>query len=144
LKINDNLADSQNKSLHTAYAKYKASNAAVQLYEQMVADGNWPKKYQRVTITEIRQLFISKSVWHAQYVPCFKDITKYEEMLEWLENITDDDVWDQKKIAYHFSDLKEWLDEKQKEKKRAKAKAKKTTKKAKEKGDEKKDSKKQK
>ena len=144
MKINDNLADSQNKSLHTAYAKYKASNAAVQLYEQMVADGNWPKKYQRVTITEIRQLFISKSVWHAQYVPCFKDITKYEEMLEWLENITDDDVWDQKKIAYHFSDLKEWLDEKQKEKKRAKAKAKKTTKKAKEKGDEKKDSKKQK
>ena len=142
MKINDNLADSQNKSLHTAYAKYKASNAAVQLYEQMVADGNWLKKY--VTITEIRQLFISKSVWHAQYVPCFKDITKYEEMLEWLENITDDDVWDQKKIAYHFSDLKEWLDEKQKEKKRAKAKAKKTTKKAKEKGDEKKDSKKQK
>src|SRR6516164_2599521 len=58
LKINDNLADSQNKSLHTAYAKYKASNAAVQLYEQMVANGNWLKKY--VTVTEIRQLFISK------------------------------------------------------------------------------------
>lgn len=133
LNVNDNLASSQSKSLHVAYAKYKACNTAVQAYEQMIAKGDWPKKYQRVTVTDIRQLFVSKSVWHAQFVPCFQDIDKHEIMVEWLDSTTDVDdeaVWGRKKAAYHFADLKDWLEEKKKEAKKGKAKAKKVAKKA--------------
>ena len=75
------------------FAKYTACLAAVQLYEHTVAEGKWPTKYEKVTVTEIRQLFVSKSVWHAQYeyVPCFQDITKYGEMLAWLESTSQGD-----------------------------------------------------
>ena len=68
-----------------------------------------------------------------QYIPCFQDISKHEEMVNWLEddgsgNDDDESLWGCKKVAYHFSDLKEWLEEwkkakgkgKQKEKERKK------------------------
>ena len=80
-----------------------------------------------MTVTEIRQIFVSKSVWHAQYIPCFQDISKHEEMVQWLKDSgsgdDDEDVWGYKKVAYHFVDLKEWLEEKQKEKEKGKQKA---------------------
>jgi hypothetical protein len=46
-------------------------------------------------------------VWHAQYIPCFQDISKHEEMMIWLEddgskNDEDEDLWGYKKSAYHF------------------------------------------
>jgi hypothetical protein len=135
LDVDETLASSQSKSLRIAYAKYTACLAAIQCYEGIVSEGKWPSKYEHVTITEIRQLFVSKSVWHAQYVPCFQDMTKYGEMLAWLERTTDDEdddddgaddesVWGKKKPIYHFSDLKEWLEKKKKEVKKEKAKAK--------------------
>jgi len=146
LGINEALADSQSKSLHLAFTKYTACLAAVQLYERTVAEGKWPTKYEKVTVTEIRQLFVSKSVWHAQYVPCFQDITKYGEMLAWLEStpqedsggeddivvdgaVDDEALWGKKKAIYHFVDLKEWLEKKKKETQKGKAKAKKVAKK---------------
>jgi len=46
------------------------------------------------TVTEVWQIFVSKSVWHAQYIPCFQDIANHEAMVEWLEgNDNDEDVW---------------------------------------------------
>jgi len=146
LGINEALADSQSKSLRLAFTKYTACLAAVQLYERTVAEGKWPTKYEKVTVTEIRQLFVSKSVWHAQYVPCFQDITKYGEMLAWLEStpqedsggeddivvdgaVDDEALWGKKKAIYHFADLKEWLEKKKKETQKGKAKAKKVAKK---------------
>lgn len=146
LGINEALADSQSKSLRLAFTKYTACLAAVQLYERTVAEGKWPTKYEKVTVTEIRQLFVSKSVWHAQYVPCFQDITKYGEMLAWLEStpqedsggeddivvdgaVDDEALWGKKKAIYHFVDLKEWLEKKKKETQKGKAKAKKVAKK---------------
>jgi len=149
LGINEPLANSQSKSLHLAFAKYTACLAAVQLYECTVAEGKWPTKYEKIMVTEIRQLFVSKSVWHAQYVPCFQDITKYGEMLAWLESTPQEDgggdeddnniivdgavyngaLWGKKKTIYHFVDLKEWLEKKKKETQKEKAKAKKVAKK---------------
>jgi hypothetical protein len=38
-------------------------------------------------------------------------------MVEWLEDNgsgNDEDVWGYRKTTYHFSDLKEWLEEKKK------------------------------
>lgn len=118
LQVNDSLTDTTNKSLRYAYSKYKAAVAAAQLYDQIVLEGRWPECYQKVTVTEVRQIFVSKSVWHAQYVPCFQDIANHEAMVEWLEgNDEDEDVWGFEKTAYHFSDLKEWLEGQKKLKK---------------------------
>ncbi len=134
--MNDHLTDTTNKSLRYAYAKYKAILEAIQLYDKINIEGGWPQQYQKVTVTEIWQIFVSKSVWHAQYIPCFQDITKHEEMVTWLEDDgseNDEDLWGYKKMTYHFSDLKEWLEDrkkaigkgKQKEKERKKKEAKK-------------------
>lgn len=116
--MNDRLTDTTNKSLRYAFSKYKAVIAAIQLYDEIISEGGWPENFQKVTVTEIRQIFVSKSVWHAQYIPCFQDISKHEEMVEWLEDSgsgnNDENVWGFKKAAYHFSDLKEWLEEKKK------------------------------
>ena len=140
LDVDETLANSQSKSLHVAYAKYMACLAAIQAYEGIIAEGKWPHNYENVTITEIRQLFVSKSVWHAQYVPSFQDITSYGEMLAWLERTSDDGedddeavddegVWGKKKQIYHFADLKEWLEKKKKAAQKEKTKAKKAAKK---------------
>ena len=125
LQVNDHLTDITNKSLCYAYAKYKATIAAIQLYEEIISNGGWPEHYQKVTVMEICHIFVSKSVWHAQYIPCFQDISKHEEMMEWLEDNesgNDEDIWGFKKVAYHFSDLKEWLEEKKKDKGKKKQK----------------------
>lgn len=125
----DHLTDTTNKSLRYAYAKYKAVLEAIQLYNKIVTEGGWPEEYQKVTVTEIRQIFVSKSVWHAQYIPCFQDISKHEEMIIWLEddgseNDNDEDLWGYKKMIYHFSDLREWLEERKKGKGKEKQKQK--------------------
>ena len=141
LRINKTLANCQSKSLRIAFAKYTACLEAVQLYEHIVAEGKWPSQYEKVTVPDIRKLFVSKSVWHAQYVPCFQNITNYGEMLAWLEYApsdgdsndhamdvdapNDEAVWGMKKAIYHFVDLKKWLEMKQKEAQRGKGKGKK-------------------
>jgi hypothetical protein len=133
LEIDNTIADSTSKSLQIAFAKYKACNAAVQVYDTLIADGEWPDDYHRVTVTEIRQLFVSKSVWHAQYALCFQDITSHGDMLAWLENsptaLDDEELWGEEKAIYHFSDLKEWLKKKKKANKKEKTKGKKVVKK---------------
>jgi len=114
LQVNDSLTDTTNKSLCYAYSKYKATVTVAQLYDQIVLEGRWPECYQKVTVTEVRQIFVSKSVWHAQHIPCFKNIANHKEMVEWLEgnglDNNDEDVWGFQKTAYHFADLKEWLE----------------------------------
>ena len=79
--MNYHLTDTTNKSSHYAYSKYKAIIAAIQLYDEIISEDGWPEHYQKVTVTEIWQTFVSKSVWHAQYIPCFQDISKHEEMV---------------------------------------------------------------
>ena len=83
--MNDCLTDTTNKSLRYAYSKYskyKAIIAAIQLYDEIISEGGWPEHYQKVTVTEIWQIFVSKYVWHAQYIPCFQNISKHEEMVD--------------------------------------------------------------
>ena len=49
---------------------------------------------------------------------------------EWLQDSgsgNDENVWGFKKVAYHFSDLKEWLEEKEKGKEKQKVVKKKKT-----------------
>jgi len=82
-------------------------------------------------------------------VPCFQDITKYGEMLAWLEStpqgdsgdeeddddivvdgaVDDEALWGKKKTIYHFVDLRGWLEKKKKETQKGEAKAKKAAKK---------------
>lgn len=128
--MNDSLTGPTNKNLCHAYSKYKAAVAAVHLYDQIILEGRWPESYQKVTVTEICQIFVSKSVWHAQYIPCFQGISQHVEMVHWLEGIgseaDDEIVWGEKKTAYNFSDLKEWLEARKKVKGKQKVVKKKT------------------
>jgi hypothetical protein len=72
-------------------------------------------------------------VWHAQYVPCFQDITNYEDMLAWLENrstaLSNEELWGEQKSSYHFTNLKEWLEKRKtvNRKEKAKGRAKKVS-----------------
>ena len=123
LQIDEGLTDMTNKSLRYAYSKYKAAITAIKLYDQIVLEGRWPNRYQKVTVTEIRQIFVSKTVWHAQYVPCFQNIADHENMVEWLEGSgsdMDEEVWGFNKAIYQYSNLKEWLDKKQKQRQKQK------------------------
>jgi len=129
LQISESLTDTANKNLRYAYSKYKATIAAIKIYDQIVLEGRWPDRYQKVTVTEIRQIFVSKTVWHGQYVPCFQHLADHEDMVEWLEGSgseLDEEVWGFKKAAYQYSDLKDWLDKKQKQKQKQKQMKKKT------------------
>ena len=130
LQIDEGLTDMTNKSLHYAYSKYKAVITAIKLYDQIVLEGRWPNQYQKVTVTEIS---VSKTVWSAQYVPCFQNIADHENMVEWLEGSgsdMDEEVWGFKKATYQYSDLKEWLDKKQKQRQKQKQMKKKMEEKA--------------
>jgi lambda repressor-like predicted transcriptional regulator len=60
--VNNQLTDTTNKSLRYAYSKYKAIVAAIQCYYEIIPEGRWPEQYQKVTVTEIQQIFVSKSV----------------------------------------------------------------------------------
>ena len=136
LQINEGLTDTANKDLCYAFSKYKATIDATKLYDQIVLEGRWPERYQKVTVTEIWQIFVSKTVWHGQDIPCFQHIADYEEMVEWLEGSgseLDEEVWGFKKAAYQYSDLKDWLDKKQKEKQKQRQKPKQIKKKTEEK-----------
>jgi len=102
--------------LTLAYERYKACNKAMQDFNKMKGAGTWPTTCPQPTATDIIEIFISKSMWHQYYVALFSNISKYPDMVEWLEEDGEDrpssvDVWGFQKTSYAFADLKKWLNE---------------------------------
>lgn len=125
LGISSHLADRSDKSLHTAYQKYRSHLEATQTYQRMLADNTWVGS--KLTSLDLIELFISKSFYFSHYKH-FKNVSAYPDLVEWLENTSEDrasdvDVWGYQKASYTWQDLKEYLDER-KDKGKGKEKAK--------------------
>jgi hypothetical protein len=62
----------------------------------------------------VYECFISKSTWFLYYRKNFLNITKYPDMVLWLEQDpgtpSNVDLWGFEKAAYHFKDLTEYLE----------------------------------
>ena len=114
LNIPFNLADRTDGSLHFAYQKYKAFLEANSTLASLCASGEWEGK--KPSVTDLIELFQSKSMWHAHHAKAFSRVVDYPEMVSWLEKQNDAPsnigLWGFEKAAYHFKDLFAFLEDK--------------------------------
>src|ERR1700679_888711 len=83
LGIPIHMADRHDRGLHVAYKKYKAYLEACRVYDGKVADGSWTGG--KLTGSDLKQLFVSKSYWHSHYQPNFSKVSNHPDMIKWLE-----------------------------------------------------------
>jgi hypothetical protein len=112
LHIPKHLTDRRDADLHLAYQRWKANQSALNLLAERVSNGTWPGA--RPTEQQVYECFISKSTWFLYYRKNFLNITKYPNMVLWLEQDpgapSSVDLWGFEKAAYHFKDLTEYLE----------------------------------
>jgi hypothetical protein len=113
LGIDRELSDRSKKGLKWCYEKYKGFNAAVQTMDQLSKQGKWPSGVMKPNQTELIEIFMSKSYWHAYVVKTFALVAPHPQMVAWLEDdsdgLSDFDVWHKQKSEYGFKELKDWL-----------------------------------
>jgi len=105
--------------LHVSYFKYQTALQAVATSAKKFKDGEWQGK--KLAELDVIDLVISKSMWYSHYKTLFPRVAKdYPDMLRWLKEPADApanfDIWGWEKAIYTFSDLVEWIQEKEKEK----------------------------
>jgi hypothetical protein len=126
LDIPFNLANRKDSSLHFAYQKYKAFPQANQTLAELCSSGEWAGK--KPSVTDLIEIFQSKSMWHSHHSKAFSRVSDYSEMVSWLEKKKDVasniEVWGYEKVLYNFKDLFAYLDGKLKEEGRSKSKGK--------------------
>lgn len=117
---------SNDGGLRPAYQKYKAYLQACKTYEEKIIDKSWVGN--KLTGSDIIQLFISKSYFHSHYKKHFSKISNYPQMVDWLEGgpnaPADEDIWAEVKGSYNFKDLGAYIEEQEKMMKRTKRKGK--------------------
>lgn len=98
--------------LRISYAKYLGYLQAQIDMHQMVADGTWTLK--TLTGDELIEVFVSKSVWHANYSKLFPRVKNFPLLVKWLGNVADApsnmEIFGVEKGTYTFKDLKEVLE----------------------------------
>jgi hypothetical protein len=111
LGIDPELSDRSKTGLKWCYEKYKAYNAAVQTMDQLLKQGQWPSVVKKPNLTELVEIFMSKSYWHSYVVKPLALVASYPQMVAWLEDggHSDFEVWHLQKSEYGFKELKEWL-----------------------------------
>lgn len=79
--------------------------------DQMSKQGKWPSTTKKPNHTELVEIFMSKSYWHSYVVKPFGLVSRYPEMVGWLDDDgrSDFEVWHVQKMEYGFKELKEWL-----------------------------------
>ena len=114
-----------NVDIHLAWGKYKGIQAAQGLYYRMKNDGTWAEP--PISIDDIMELFVSKTVFHRNYWKLFPLVTKFPALEAWLEQGSDapldGDVWVDVKTVYTFADLQKNLERLEKKVKKGKRKA---------------------
>ena len=117
LNIPLKLADHTDGSLHLAYQKYKAFLEANATLALLCASGEWERK--KPSVTDLIEIFQSKSMWHSHHAKAFSKVADYPEMVSWLDKEKDAPsniaVWGFEKAVYHFKDLFLFLELKEKE-----------------------------
>jgi hypothetical protein len=121
-----NLADHKDSSLYFAYQKYKTFLQANQTLAELCSSEEWAGK--KPSVTDLIEIFQSKSMWHSHHSKAFSRVSDYPEMVSWLEKKKDVasniEVWGYEKALYNFKDLFAYLDGKLKEEDRSKFKGK--------------------
>jgi hypothetical protein len=112
LNVPEHLAQSiKNPGLRTNYAKYKACLDAQEVLNQKFNKDKspWPADIKKPTLTDVIELFVSRSYWHSYMTKGFHDINHYPIIKEWLENKedgpSDEDVWGTTQSSYNFTHL---------------------------------------
>ena len=111
LGIDPELSDRSKTGLKWCYEKYKGYNSAVQTMDQLSKQGKWPSAVKKPSLTELVEIFMSKSYWHSYVVKPLGLVAPYPKMVAWLEDVgsSDFEVWHVQKSEYGFKELKEWL-----------------------------------
>lgn len=98
--------------LRFAYAKYEGYLKAQADMYRMITAGTWPLK--SLTTDELIEIFVSKSVWHANYSKLFPKVKDHSDLVRWLLNDegapSNVDVFGVAKQVYTFKDLQAFLD----------------------------------
>jgi hypothetical protein len=109
LQIPVHLTDRTEGDLRSAYQKYLGYLQAVATLESLIANGAWPGQMKKPSGTDIVECFISKSMYFTYYRPAFTKLSRYPEMVKWLENKDDVpsalEAWGLEKPTYSFKDL---------------------------------------
>ena len=122
LGVSPDLSDRPDGSLRQAYEKYKAYLQACKTYGEMISNKSWVG--DKLTGTDIIQLFVSKSFFHSHYKKFFSKVSNYPDLVDWLEGDpgapSDKDLWGEEKASYTFKDLEIFLEEHGRKKKKGK------------------------
>jgi hypothetical protein len=98
--------------LRLAYSKYAGFLQAQADMLRMIRDGTWT--LGPITNDELIEIFVSKSVYHANYPKLFTRASDHPAILAWLKNEdgapTGLEVFGEQKFSYTFRDLKGVLD----------------------------------
>jgi hypothetical protein len=93
--------------LRLAYAKYQGYLKAQADMFVMIAEGTWTLK--TLTGDELIEVFVSKSVWHANYRKLFPKVAKHAALLRWLQGgagaPTNVEIFGAEKQTFNFRDL---------------------------------------
>jgi hypothetical protein len=99
--------------LRLAYSKYTAYLRANSEMLRMISDGTWPFP-DKIPTDDLIEVFVSKSVFHANYQKLFSRAQEHPQIVAWLLNDHDPpsnyDVFGVQKAVYTFRDLKSVLE----------------------------------
>jgi hypothetical protein len=89
-------------------------HAACKVIDTLTAEGKWPVSLKKPSPTELVDVYVSRSYWYSHISKMFSDISRYPQMVAWLErgdsnDPSDYDVWHQFKTVYTFKELKDWI-----------------------------------
>ena len=115
LEIPMDLTDHTDRDLGFAFQKYKACEAAVKTCNNLWNAGKLRDVFdKKPSQADIISIFKGKTQYHTTYKKAFPKLSKYPEMVTWLENgsdkLSDLELWGVVKNAYTFSDLFDWMD----------------------------------
>jgi hypothetical protein len=97
--------------LRLVYAKYQGYICAQSDMHCMIKASTWT--LDPVLNDELIEIFVSKSVYHANYAKLFPQVHHYPQLLAWLKGDSESgvDIFGFQKSAYTFKDLKMVLEE---------------------------------
>ena len=106
-------ANTDKPGLHIVYQRYIAANEINKQVSKMRQERSWKCK-EVPSRTEVINLFVAKTTWHAFYATRIPAAERHEEMRAWLSQepdcMGDDELWGEEKDKYTMADLEKWLD----------------------------------
>lgn len=114
IDVDLNLCTNSDKpDLHIIYQRYIAANEINKQVSKMRQERSWKSK-EVPSRTDVINLFVAKTTWHAFYATRIPAAEKHEEMRAWLSQepdcMSDEELWGEEKDKYTMADLEKWLD----------------------------------